>query len=557
MRTIFLGLLLMTTMQAHAAWLYACAPGTEPDASGRFSSTISRPDGSSVRIGVVEQRPTGACSSRQLPFPLASIDGIRPINRQIADIATDRMLVTGSATAQGFAISTVEPVSPATGSVRSAIPLGANLLPRMTLRPYGVEERVQARMEEDKLVVTCTAGQKPAGVLLLQDWYIPRVNAHFLLQGSATAAFELHVSDAGQAARESSTLIGRLDGQDMQTWRRGIDDVRFDPQTWRSFSIACPQGPGTLTLKSLQLQPEQRPIPDRATWIWNPSAWLDEPRAVLDLAERHAVRTLFISISVRDGDVQYPDQLASFIRLASSRHIRVWSVDGDARMVLPDEHAAAVKRVTAYRVFNEGADPDARLAGVQFDVEPYLLPGYDLAEEEWNNRYIALVGQLKRAAGTIPIDMVVPYWWADRQKLMQAVATNVTSLTVMDYRTNADDILRFGAPFLDWGKQFGKRVRIALEAGPVDKETVRHYTRAKEGQLSFVALGETTVAVLTRDPHAALDGSAYMITSSTELDGSATSFNRNSAGLAGLLPMLEARFSAWDSFGGMALHELK
>jgi hypothetical protein len=57
---------------------------------------------------------------------------------------------------------------------------------------------------------------------------------------------------------------------------------------------------------------------------------------------------------------------------------------------------------------------------------------------------------------------------------------------------------------------------------------------AKEGQLSFVTLEETTVALLVRDPHAALDGAAYMITTSIELDGSATSFHRNSAGLVSL-----------------------
>jgi hypothetical protein len=69
-----------------------------------------------------------------------------------------------------------------------------------------------------------------------------------------------------------------------------------------------------------------------------------------------------------------PDLLASFVRQAGARGIRVRSVDGDPHMVLTDEVPNMVKRVQAYAAYNAQVAPEARLAGIQFDVEPYLLP---------------------------------------------------------------------------------------------------------------------------------------------------------------------------------------
>jgi hypothetical protein len=42
-----------------------------------------------------------------------------------------------------------------------------------------------------------------------------------------------------------------------------------------------------------------------------------------------------------------------------------------------------------------------------------------------------------------------------------------------------------------------------------------------------------------------------------ELDGSATTFAKDSARLNALLPALETDFSAWHGFAGMAVHGLR
>ena len=49
----------------------------------------------------------------------------------------------------------------------------------------------------------------------------------------------------------------------------------------------------------------------------------------------------------------------------------------------------------------------------------------------------------------------------------------------------------------------------------------------------------------------------YALAGSRTVDGSATTFNRDKAAMLRLLPQLEKVFGAWNSFDGMALHELR
>jgi hypothetical protein len=73
--------------------------------------------------------------------------------------------------------------------------------------------------------------------------------------------------------------------------------------------------------------------------------------------------------------------------------------------------------------------------------------------------------------------------------------------------------------------------------------------------LLVVALGQQQVLVTLREP--APGAQAYRLGGSRELDGSATTFNADRARLRQLLPSMEADFSAWPSFGGMAVHGLR
>ena len=297
----------------------------------------------------------------------------------------------------------------------------------------------------------------------------------------------------------------------------------------------------------------------RATWIWHAADWLQDGAALLAWARGEKLGQLYITVPTDAHGVRDHAALARFVRQAHRLHIAIWSVDGDPHMALPTEHAAAARLAQAYLDYNRTSPPDARLDGIQFDVEPYLLPDDGSSATELNARYLAMVHTLRKAAGTLKLEFVVPFWWSDRADLLAALARDADSLMVMDYRTDPEQVVEFAAPFLDWAQSNGKSVRIALEAGPIAAETQRRY-HPTDGPADLMAVQADgkQILVALRAPAAVPEGvKGYRLGGTRELDGSATTFARDLDKLHALVPVLEKRFSAWPGFAGMAVHGLR
>jgi hypothetical protein len=337
--------------------------------------------------------------------------------------------------------------------------------------------------------------------------------------------------------------------------------VGLDRAGWRQFVLLCPPTQAAIDVTTLALEPAAAPkSAPRATWVWRPGDWIDGGPALLGWAAGHGIRDLFVTVPLQNGTaVRAPELLAAFVRQAGARGIGVYSVDGDPRMVLPAEVPAAVARVRAYVAYNASQPPDARLRGVQFDVEPYLLPDTMLAPDRRDAAYLDMARALRTAAGTgLRLEFVVPFWWGKNRALLDALAPHADALAVMDYRTDRAQIAGFAAPFLDWAASRGRQVRIALEAGTIEPAVQRRYVRTTEGapgDLLAVDIGGRQVLALLRRPLASPEARIYRLQSSRDIDGSATTFNQDKAALQLLLPALEADFGAWDGFGGIAIHE--
>ncbi|MEC4719580.1 hypothetical protein RY831_10490 [Noviherbaspirillum sp. CPCC 100848] len=561
-------LIMASSHAAGSAILYSC-PAAQPEPGkeqGALSRVVTQADGSRLRLAVSNATPPG-CRGVALPVSPDEVAALHPISPTAAAALGDALLLHGPKKDGDFSIGSVSgtAAAPPRQDAITPIPLDENLLAGLSARGFGVEERVRVQLSDGKLRMQCAPGRRPAGVILSAPWIMTQASADLRLTASGNGRHEVQVQDAAGAASGSAVRLGYLDaaaaarGQRLELPRAGFDRMR-----WKSFSIACPLEASELAIDDMRLLPRALPgaqVPGRATWIWRADDWR-EPAQAFAHAERHGIRTMFVAVPLTEdkGEFRVAEaaQLAAFIGEATRRGIDVWSVDGDPYMVLPREHAATVQRVRAYAAYNRSVAPQARLRGLQFDIEHYLVAGYELSAPALDRQYAALVEALHRAAAGLPLEFVVPFWWSDKADLLKSLAKHAYGLTVMDYRTDPGQILRFGAPFLDWAAMHGKRVRIALEAGPVDAEWQRRYVKAAGGELWVVRLDKMPVLVLLKRMHDAPPGAqAFRFASERLLDGSATSFHGNPARMLSLLPALEAGFSAWPGFGGMALHELK
>jgi hypothetical protein len=272
------------------------------------------------------------------------------------------------------------------------------------------------------------------------------------------------------------------------------------------------------------------------------------------------VERVFITIPVNQ-DTQRPsnsEALKKFIAEAFRHHIAVWAVEGEPSAILPGFRERYATQALAFSEYNKGAQPKERLQGIQYDIEPYLLPGYDLEPAEAFEAYLSALQQFRQRS-SLPIEAVLPFWVSDLslpggEKLLTALARTVDAMTVMDYRTSQEQIVVHAKPFLNWGNAFGKPVYVALEAGQLPTEWRHIYRASVSGPLRLAQVGPYLILLLLSQKTPNMPGTGFAFSHAVENTQNQVTFHRNPKALDALLPVLNQTFSRWTSFGGVAVH---
>lgn len=310
-----------------------------------------------------------------------------------------------------------------------------------------------------------------------------------------------------------------------------------------------------------QLSPHSQP---RSAWIWAPHVWRADTERIWKLAKTENLKELFVTVPVTNGVVEHSDELASFIRAAHRRGVAVWAVVGDPHDVLPEARAPLLARVNAYAVYNAGAPRREKLAGVQLDIEPYLLPGFALAPDYWREQYLNMFRAVHESVNErLPLDLVVPVWWGSHPAwggvFMQGIARPGVSVTVMNYRTNPEALRAGALPFLEAGEDFRFNVRMAVETGPLTDETRRTYRTAEPGEtaaLWLTEVGSTPILILLAEPRSVFKGQGYAFSHETIAAARNLTFGPHRARREEVIRVLEKEWTGWKNFAGLAIHGL-
>ncbi|PWF55383.1 hypothetical protein [Massilia glaciei] len=555
-----LALLLLTVgSQACAAALALC-PERPADADVRVLESAQTPDGR-WRTLRVSDRPMENCVAVELALAPARIVAARIISREQARILAAGFALQAPAARMGLTSAELVPVD-APPDAAPPVTVGVELAETLSATTFGREERATFDTARRPPTLRCGKGRHPAGVVLrvAGRGLPPGIALAAALRYRATGTFLLGATDRPRADANPLPLAALA--PDHGSVRPALPQAGFEQESLQSFTLACPGQAAELVVDSLRITPQQPdgPAPPRALWSWQASAWLTQSAALLDKLKNSGADTVFITVPVVQGKaaVVQPRRLARFVAGAGARGIRVWAVAGDPGAVLEGERGKFVAMARAYQRYNAAAPEAARLAGVQFDIEPYLNHGYAIDPAAWHEAYLATMALLRQAT-TMRIDAAVPFWWntaatADGP-LLARLAASVDSLTVMNYRTDPAQIKRSAQPFLEWSLRHKRGVRIALEAGPIDDETLRHYRPAARGTLAIVALGDQAVLVEFDGARALPGASSFGFSHQTMSDGGRVGFAEKRAALLRLLPELESLWRAWPGFSGVALHE--
>ena len=304
----------------------------------------------------------------------------------------------------------------------------------------------------------------------------------------------------------------------------------------------------------------------RSAWFWSPAVWLTTPEHIFNTQKQYKLNRIYISIPIEKDTISHLPELKAFIKSAHKKNLQVWAVMGDPHAILDSERENYLSKTAVYGQFNDEAKEAERLDGLQLDIEPYLLPGYRYAVADMMEKYADVINIVHQGAPALLIDVVLPFWFNLDDPIMAnalgQISDSISSLTVMDYRTDTEQIRTFARKFFNWGDLHQKSVHIALESLIMQNEEMRIYQRSDKGELVEVDFGEkygdeVRLLLLLKQP---LNQQNRLLTfqysHSQTVDGINTSFYGHQDKLIQLLPQLENEFKHSPSFAGISLHGL-
>lgn len=276
---------------------------------------------------------------------------------------------------------------------------------------------------------------------------------------TVTGPFDLHVSlrEAGRRLdlRRLSALVVQADGGDAQLALEECTLIR-----------------GTDTA---------RPSPGVGFWVWDYRAAITDPHAMIKACQNAGCSRLLIQIPAFSEDETLWASYATLFPFAKARHIDAFALDGYPEAIQePGVLAAKVKRLLALVHWDA-------IAGVQVDIEPYLVPGF-FADESGPRRYLDTIDHLKEAiAGRTRLSVVMPFWFTSPtvqgRPIAYSVIDRVDEVAIMTYRTKLDEIQTIADDTLRYGTLAQVPVWLAVETTPLPVE--RHVVLRREERREF------------------------------------------------------------------------
>lgn len=205
---------------------------------------------------------------------------------------------------------------------------------------------------------------------------------------------------------------------------------------------------------------------ETALWVWNTAEILSdrhERTRFLDFIEGQGITKVFLYLPPAEGERAYrgfiPFDGSVVGPLLADLHARgagAYALDGDRYYVLEENHEGVYRTVRDIIEHNRSVPPEQRFHGVRYDIEPYLVPGFQAGRrQELLDGYVRLIAgasEIARAGG-LAMAVDIPLWFDARDEetgeamlatldgetapVLEHVMKYVDDLAIMDYRTSA------------------------------------------------------------------------------------------------------------------------
>jgi hypothetical protein len=382
-------------------------------------------------------------------------------------------------------------------------PPGVNLVRNLEWTTFGVEERVHEKaISPDTPSWTMKPGSKPAGLYAARSWRLPRQAGRgpWILQIVARGQGKIRAGLAFDHGRGfgDATILETLElrGADT-TYSLQLPKALAEAKQLRVVLLAPDEHAAELEISSISFQQPpgataSQPVKTELG-VWNWSTQPEEWRRLEPVWQHAGVNVLQLALPRELGEgAEGPLPTLSGLRKAG---FHIVAVEGDPHMILPQEKSHVLARHQQLTALH-----GRHLDGIQYDVEPYLLPGFHLQPDLWHQRWLQMYEALTAGKAPLKVEPVVPFWLIAQpaaQKLLKSLAPRAARIVVMNYRSDAADAAGWATSWLEWSVEHQCPVALAVECGPVPDLQSATYRKAPRGTLWMKSWpGHGTVAVL-------------------------------------------------------------
>ena len=304
------------------------------------------------------------------------------------------------------------------------------------------------------------------------------------LRGTAAGRATFSLADHEADQREDTVPVITVTGTfDLHVPLREAGR-RLDLRRLSALVVRADGGEAKLALEECTLVREidaARSSPGVGFWVWDYRIAIMDPHAMINACQSAGCSRVAIQIPAISEDETLWASYAALFPFAKARHIDAFALDGYPEAIQePEVLAAKVKKLLAL------VHSDA-IAGVQVDIEPYLVPGF-LADRSGPRRYLKTIDHLKEAfTGRTRLSVVMPFWFTSTtvqgRPIAYSVIDRVDEVAIMSYRTKIDEIQAIADDTLRYGTLAQVPVWLAIETTPLPVE--RHVVLRREGREEF------------------------------------------------------------------------
>lgn len=351
----------------------------------------------------------------------------------------------------------------------------------------------------------------------------------FWIKGTPDLAVQVKLADRAWQAKQDSLPVGPLNaylpaGRLTGSWQQvkiPIPKQRLDAAELAQLVLDLPGNQsGQLEVHSVALLQREASLParlpagsatppQRAVWLWQTQQLLDptlRDKMLASLAQE-GVGRIFVQLSgasgTKPGEIRLDRAVwEPAIRAARQKGIRVHALDGDPRYALPEWHDGVLATSRGVIAYNQAVAPESRFAGIQYDIEPYLLPGFfGQRKQMLSEGMVRLVDGLSTLRRPdFELGLAVPFWidspdeftgdwpWLDfrgQQRLLsEHLLDRVDYLVLMNYRTQLDGqsgLLANMRRELALANRLGKDLWVGLETTALPHETSYVFDGSPQG----------------------------------------------------------------------------